>query len=677
MSDLEKLNILLAVRDREFAKAMERNQRRMERFAKNSQKGLSGTAKSFDMMGAAAKAAAPLLAALGAGAVIGRLRETIAALDDIGKTADKIGLTTDALQELRVIAESSGIGQGALDSSLERFTKRLGEAQAGTGAAKKALDQLGLSANYLADIGLDRSLSVIADEMGKISDPTERAALAAALFGREGVAMVNLLREGSDGMARMREEAREMGVVIDEELVRGAEDAQTKLDLMSRVISANLSTALINLAPLLVDAASGIAAVTSAVREFLSGTFQLPELMNADQLREAVKEYDGLESQLARLEQAQAAYNANVEQFGANSEQAAAWAERQAAAQRDLAAALADKRQQEEATNRAVAGISGLAADRDAANERARLSEMGAEAAERERIARERIAHVERITADIRASQGGEISNEQLANVQELANQWEAAQIAASKILNPVQRAGGATRAAKDDALEYAEVLRMVAGITGHADAASLGYAGILGQINAMYDQGAISGQAYAEMIDVVEKKFGEAKSKADSLRDSASSALGSIVTGAQDASDALSSLFSNLANQFANAAFGSLFKGSGLFDAFGDLLSFDGGGYTGNGPRSGGVDGKGGQLAVVHPQETIIDHTKGQTAAPLASAGASGPVNINVTVSGARGNQEVQEMVQAGVRQGLQEYDRRVLPRRVSSVNKDPRRIG
>lgn len=42
--------------------------------------------------------------------------------------------------------------------------------------------------------------------------------------------------------------------------------------------------------------------------------------------------------------------------------------------------------------------------------------------------------------------------------------------------------------------------------------------------------------------------------------------------------------------------------------------MSFDGGGYTGNGSRTGGLDGKGGFLAMMHPQETVIDHTKGQS---------------------------------------------------------------
>lgn len=44
--------------------------------------------------------------------------------------------------------------------------------------------------------------------------------------------------------------------------------------------------------------------------------------------------------------------------------------------------------------------------------------------------------------------------------------------------------------------------------------------------------------------------------------------------------------------------------------------LSFEGGGFTGSGPRTGGVDGKGGFIATLHPNETVIDHTRGQSAA-------------------------------------------------------------
>ena len=39
--------------------------------------------------------------------------------------------------------------------------------------------------------------------------------------------------------------------------------------------------------------------------------------------------------------------------------------------------------------------------------------------------------------------------------------------------------------------------------------------------------------------------------------------------------------------------------------------VSYAGGGYTGDAPRSGGLDGQGGFMAMLHPQETVVDHTQ------------------------------------------------------------------
>jgi len=40
-------------------------------------------------------------------------------------------------------------------------------------------------------------------------------------------------------------------------------------------------------------------------------------------------------------------------------------------------------------------------------------------------------------------------------------------------------------------------------------------------------------------------------------------------------------------------------------------VLTYAGGGYTGNGARSGGLDGQGGFMAMLHPRETVIDHAR------------------------------------------------------------------
>ena len=61
-------------------------------------------------------------------------------------------------------------------------------------------------------------------------------------------------------------------------------------------------------------------------------------------------------------------------------------------------------------------------------------------------------------------------------------------------------------------------------------------------------------------------------------------------------------------------------------------IPSFNDGGFTGTGIRAGGLDGKGGYMAMVHPNETVIDHTKGQVMQ------SSPTVNFNISTVDAAG---------------------------------------
>ena len=62
--------------------------------------------------------------------------------------------------------------------------------------------------------------------------------------------------------------------------------------------------------------------------------------------------------------------------------------------------------------------------------------------------------------------------------------------------------------------------------------------------------------------------------------------------------------------------------------------VGYEGGGYTGMGVRAGGIDGRGGFPAILHPNETVIDHTKGQ--------GVGATVNFNITTVDAAGFDEL-----------------------------------
>lgn len=72
--------------------------------------------------------------------------------------------------------------------------------------------------------------------------------------------------------------------------------------------------------------------------------------------------------------------------------------------------------------------------------------------------------------------------------------------------------------------------------------------------------------------------------------------------------------------------------KGIAGLSAAAAVASFEGGGYTGPGARIGGMDGKGGKIALLHPNEKIIDLTK---------SSAAQAVTINTTTNLASGNDD------------------------------------
>ncbi|WP_347311362.1 hypothetical protein [Defluviimonas sp. SAOS-178_SWC] len=105
------------------------------------------------------------------------------------------------------------------------------------------------------------------------------------------------------------------------------------------------------------------------------------------------------------------------------------------------------------------------------------------------------------------------------------------------------------------------------------------------------------------------------------------------IASGARTAGDAFDALKESIKRALLEYVFfgsGPLTGGGGLGGILGRVIggafgvpSADGGGYTGSGIRAGGLDGKGGFMAMVHPRETIIDHTKG--------GGGGGGVDVRV----------------------------------------------
>ncbi len=181
--------------------------------------------KFNQMQGAVGGLARNTTVAVGAaGAAIFSLANSTAGLGDhVAKTAGKMGIGIEALQELRYAAERSGMSAEGLDGSMEKLSKGIGEAVQGGGTAQKAFEQLGLSAQAMAAMQPDEALALVADRLQSVENGAERVALATAIFGRSGAGMINMLKDGSAGLTQLREDARATGYVLSEKTARDAE----------------------------------------------------------------------------------------------------------------------------------------------------------------------------------------------------------------------------------------------------------------------------------------------------------------------------------------------------------------------------------------------------------------------------------------------------------------------
>lgn len=175
------------------------------------------TKKAFASVGAGLSKMAKAAAAFGVAATGATAALTISAArsaDQLAKTADKIGATTQALAGLQYAAELSGVSTETMNMALQRMTRRVSEAAMGTGEAKAALFELGLNAQELEQLPLDVQMGMIADAMKGVGSQADRVRIAMKLFDSEGVALVNTLAGGSEELKQLAYEADVLGLAI-------------------------------------------------------------------------------------------------------------------------------------------------------------------------------------------------------------------------------------------------------------------------------------------------------------------------------------------------------------------------------------------------------------------------------------------------------------------------------
>lgn len=209
--------------------------------SKRAEQRLKGMQKTIDAWSAKLVAGA---AAASAAFVAWSLSMT-KSLDSTLKMAEQIGTTTEALTGLRYAAQQfSNVSDQTFDMSLRRMTRRIAEAAEGSGAAKNALQGLGLSATELASIPVEEQFLRVADAIKGASDQGTRLRSTMAIFDTEGMPLVSALAQGRNELIKYTEEAQRFGVVVSTEAAQAAAQLQTNLDqLTARLSGFNTSMA--------------------------------------------------------------------------------------------------------------------------------------------------------------------------------------------------------------------------------------------------------------------------------------------------------------------------------------------------------------------------------------------------------------------------------------------------
>lgn len=168
------------------------------------------------------------------------------AMAEIGKTAGYLGVAADALQELRFAAEKSGVSLDTLEDSLKEIQIRAVDAKSGTGEAAEAFAALGLKTTDAADRMRDplELLYAVADHLKQLPSQSERIWVVDAIFGDQGAEMLKMMKDGSAGLQKMRNEAGNLGLVLGASALSNAEKFNQALTRL-KVVTGGLSNTLV------------------------------------------------------------------------------------------------------------------------------------------------------------------------------------------------------------------------------------------------------------------------------------------------------------------------------------------------------------------------------------------------------------------------------------------------
>lgn len=186
------------------------------------------------------KAGAVIGVALGAAAVTATaaIRETINRMDDLSKSAQRVGMPTEDFSRLAYAGELADVSMESLVGSLGKLTKAQAAALKDTSEQARVFDALGISVKN-ADGSLRSSNDVLldfADRFKAMEGSPEIMAAGFSLFGRSFQELIPLLKDGSGGLRDAAAESDALGKTLSAETGRAAEEFNDNITRLQTAI---------------------------------------------------------------------------------------------------------------------------------------------------------------------------------------------------------------------------------------------------------------------------------------------------------------------------------------------------------------------------------------------------------------------------------------------------------
>lgn len=184
--------------------------------------------------------------------ITGFVAATKAAIEstaNLSRQARMAGVDVEAFQELKFVAEQNKIGIDALTDGLKEMNLRADEfISTGAGGGAEAFQRLGYSSEELAQ-KIKKPSDLFVEIIGRMRQ-FERAAqirIGDELFGGSaGERFVELVDQGAEGLKETIATSRELGMVMDREMVQRAEEVDKKFNLITQTVGTKLKAAIVD-----------------------------------------------------------------------------------------------------------------------------------------------------------------------------------------------------------------------------------------------------------------------------------------------------------------------------------------------------------------------------------------------------------------------------------------------